>query len=155
MSAWIKAGLVGGTVVALLNILSIIPCVGLIACLLGFLIYIGAGALAGYWMPPPRQPGTAAGQGALAGALAAIIGGIVNTIIATIQLTVTDTAAILSQMPQESLQQLEEMGMDPAIFTGPVAGLTAGSLCCLAGLIIAAILGAIGGAIFVAIRGEQ
>jgi hypothetical protein len=155
MSAWVKAGLVGGLVVALLNILGIIPCVGLISCFLGFLVYIGAGALAAYWMPPPRQPGTAAGQGAMAGALAAVIGGIINTVIATIQLTVTDTAAILSQMPQESLQQLEEAGLDPAIFTGPVAGLLAGSMCCLGGLIIAAILGAIGGAILAAIRGEE
>jgi hypothetical protein len=86
--------------------------------------------------------------------LAALIGGLVNTVIATIQMSVADTAAILSQIPAESLQQMREAGMDPSMFTGPTAGITFGSICCITGLILAAVLGAIGGAVFAAIRPE-
>ena len=45
--------------------------------------YIGIGMLAAYWMPPIREAGPAATQGAGAAALAALIGGIVNSIITT------------------------------------------------------------------------
>lgn len=152
MSPWLKAGLVGAAILIVLNLLGMIPCVGFITCILGLLAYIGIGALAGYWMPPLRQAGTAAGQGALAATLAAFIGGLVNAIISTIQLAVTDTAAILSQLPAESLQQLEQAGVDPTLFTGAGFGAAVGSVCCIVGLIFAAILGAVGGAIFAGIK---
>lgn len=154
MSAWLKAGLVGGIVVAILNLLGIIPCVGVVTCFLGFLVYIATGALAAYWMLPPRLPGPAAGQGAMAGALAALIGGIVTTIITVVQTAVTDSATLLSQIPPESLRQLEDAGIDPAVFTGPGMGLGVGAVCCIGGIIIAAILGAIGGAILAAVRAD-
>lgn len=154
MSPWIKAGLIGGAVVAALNLLGLIPCVAIVSCALGLLIYAGAGALAAYWMPPLRAAGPAAGQGALAGGLAALVGGIVNAIAATIQLAVADTATILSQIPPESLEQLEAAGIDPAAFTGPAAGAVYGSICCLGGLVLGAILGAIGGAIFAAVKSD-
>ncbi|HSJ59211.1 MAG TPA: hypothetical protein VLC95_18640 [Anaerolineae bacterium] len=154
MSAWLKAGLVGGVVVAILNLLSIIPCVGLVTCFLGFLVYIGTGALAAYWMLPPRQAGPAAGQGAMAAALAGLIGGIVTTIISGVQMAVTDTATVLSQIPPESLEQLEAAGIDPAIFTSPGMGVGVGAMCCVAGIVIAAVLGAIGGAILAAVRAD-
>jgi hypothetical protein len=135
MSPWLKAGLVGAVVLVVLNLLGLIPCVGLVTCILGLVAYAGIGALAAYWLPPVRM----AGQG-------------VQTIIATIQMAVTDTAAILSQIPAESLQQLEQAGVDPALFVGPTAGVMIGSFCCIGGLILAAILGAIGGAIFAAVK---
>ena len=156
MSPWLKAGLIGGAALIVLNLLSLIPIVGLVFCLLGMLAYIGIGVLAAYWIPPLREAGQAAGQGALAAALAALIGGIVNTITTTIQMTLTDTAAIISQMPAESLQHLEDVGIDPNLFVGTGAGALSGalcgSICCVAGLILAAILGAIGGAIFAGIK---
>jgi hypothetical protein len=154
MSPWLKAGLVGAVILVVLNLLGLIPCVGLITCILGLVAYAGIGALAAYWMPPVRMAGAAAGQGALAAVLAALIGGIVNTIIATAQMALTDTAAILSQLPAESLQQLEEAGVDPALFVGPGAGALFGSICCVGGLILAAILGAVGGAIFASIKSD-
>jgi uncharacterized membrane protein YeaQ/YmgE (transglycosylase-associated protein family) len=99
--------------------LGLIPCVGLIACGFSLLVYAGVGALAGYWMPPLRTPGTAAGQGALAAVVAGLIGGIVNTILITIQVAVTDSATILSQVPPETLEQLRQAGIDPASLMSP------------------------------------
>jgi hypothetical protein len=155
MSPWLKAGLVGAAVLVVLNLLGMISWVGLITCCLGLLAYVGIGALAAYWLPPVRDAGQGAGQGALAAVLAALIGGIVNTIGSTIQMAVTDTAALLSQIPPESLQQLEQMGIDPAALTGPTSGAIVGSTCCVGGLILAAILGAIGGAVFAGIRPDS
>ncbi len=154
MSPWLKAGLIGAAVVVALNLLGLIPCVAVFSCGLSLLVYVGVGALAAYWMPPLREAGAGAGQGALAAVLAALIGGIVNTIVTTLQMALTDTAAILSQMPAETLQQLEQAGMDPTMFMGPGFGALIGSACCLTGLILAAILGAVGGAIFAALKAD-
>ena len=154
MSPWLKAGLIGGLILVALNILGLIPCVGALTCGLGILAYAGIGALAAYWLPPVRVAGQGAGQGALAAMLAAVIGGIVNTIVATIQMSMTDKAAILSQIPPDALRQLQEAGVDPGMFVGPTAGVMFGSMCCVGGLIIAAILGAIGGAVLAAIKPE-
>lgn len=154
MSAWVKAGLVGGVAVAILNLLSLIPCVGVVTCILGFVVYIGTGALAAYWMLPPRLAGPAAGQGAMAGALAALVGGIVLTVIMVVQMAITDTAAVLSQLPPDTIDQLEAAGFDPSVFVGPGAGLGYGAFCCVSGIIVAAVFGAIGGAILAAVRAD-
>lgn len=154
MQPWLKAGLVGGAVVAVLNLLSLIPCVGVLTCVLGFVVYLGTGVLAAYWMLPPRAAGPAAGQGAMAAALAGLIGGIVSTIVTVVQMAMTDTATIMSQIPAESLEQLEAAGIDPATFTNPAWGFGVGAMCCVGGIIIAAILGAIGGAILAAVRAD-
>lgn len=154
MSPWVKAGLVGGAVVVVLNLLSLIPCVGIVSCGLGLLVYAGVGALAAYWMPPVRMAGPAAGQGALAAGLASVIGGVVNWIVVTIQFAVADTASIISSMPQESLQQLRDAGIDPATLAGPASGAVFGGLCCGAGLLVAIVLGAIGAAIFAAVKAD-
>ena len=152
MSPWLKAGLIGGVVLVVLNILGLIPYVGTFTCILGFVAYACIGALAAYFLPPARETGQGAGQGALAAVVAALVGGIVNAIIVTIQMAVTDTASILSQIPPDALRQMQEVGMDPGMFIGPTAGVMFGSVCCLVGLVFAAILGAIGGAVFAAIK---
>jgi hypothetical protein len=152
MSSWIKAGLIGAAVLVVFALLGLIPCVGCITWILGLLVYAGTGALAAHWMPLPREAGPAAGQGALAASLAALIGGIVDLIVTTIQTSLVDTTAVLSQMPAESLAQLEAAGMDPSMLVGPGAGALYGSICCASGLILAAILGALGGAIFAAVK---
>ncbi len=152
MSPWIKAGLVGAAIVVVLNLVGLIPCVGLITCGLGLLVYAGVGALAAYWTPPPRNAGTAAGQGSLSGVLAGLIGGIVYAILATVQVAVMETSSILAMMPPESLEQMRQAGIDPSSLMGPGLGLFTGSICCLGGLIFSALLGAIGGAIFAAVK---
>ncbi len=154
MSPWIKAGLVGAAIVVVLSLLRLIPilCVSLIPCGLSPLIYAGVGALAAYWVPPPRNAGTAAGQGALAGALAGLIGGILNTIVGTVQARYWDTSNILAAMPPESWEQMRQAGIDPSSLVGPGLFLFTGSICCLGDLVFAALLGAIGGAIFAAVK---
>jgi len=152
MSPWLKAGLIGGGVLAVLNLMSLIPCVGLVTCLLGFVAYAGIGALAAYWMPPLRVVGDAAGQGALAALVAGAIGGLVNLVVMTVQTATMDSAELLSQIPAETLEQMRELGLDPAMLAGAQSGLLAGSVCCLGGLVFAAILGAIGGAIFAGLK---
>lgn len=154
MSPWVKAGLVGGAAVVVLNLLSLIPCAGIVFCGLGLLAYAGVGVLAAYWMPPVREAGPAAGQGALAAGLASVIGGIVNWIVVTVQFATADTATIISSLPQESLQQLRDAGIDPATLAGPGAGAAFGGICCGAGLLIAVVLGAIGAAIFAAVKAD-
>jgi hypothetical protein len=155
MSSWLKAGLVGGAVLVVLNLLGLIPPVGLVCCFLGLVAYAGIGALAAFWMPPIRQAGPAAGQGALAAVVAALIGGIVNTIVWLIQSAIVGTADVLNQVPPDLLRQFQEAGGDPQIlntFAGPLGAAFGGSCCCLGGLILAAILGAIGGAIYAGIK---
>jgi len=157
MSPWLKAGLIGAVVVVVLDLLGLIPCVGVIACIVGLLAYIGIGALAAYWMPPLRAAGPAAGQGALAAGLASLISGIVNTVLFLIQTAVAGSARILSQIPPATLRQLEEAGVDRQMlerFAGPGGALLAGSFCCAGGLILAALLGAIGGAVFAAMKSD-
>lgn len=154
MSPWVKAGLIGGAIVVVLNLLGLIPCAGVVFCGLGILAYAGIGALAAYWMPPLRSAGPAAGQGALAAGLAAVIGGIVNWIVTTIQFAITDTATVIESIPAESLQQLRDAGIDPSVFAGSGAGAAFGGICCGAGFLIAIVLGAIGGAIFAAVKSD-
>jgi hypothetical protein len=105
MSPWLKAGLVGAAVLVVLALLGFIPCVGACTCLIGVLAYAGIGALAAYWMPPVREAGVAAGQGALAAILASLIGGIANTVVILVQTATVGTDQILSQIPPDMLQQ--------------------------------------------------
>jgi hypothetical protein len=152
--AGLKAGLIGGAIVAVLQLVGLIPCVGCITWLLGWAIYVGAGVLAAFWLPAPRSTGDGAGAGAIAGAITGVIGGIFGMIASGIQFAFTDSAAILSQIPQESLDALRDVGMDPAMFTSIGFTLGVSAFCCLVGMVIAVVLGAIGGAIFAAVQSE-
>ena len=154
MAPWLKAGLVGAAIVVVLNILGAIPCVGLVTCCLGLVVYAGVGALAAHWLPPVREPGSAAAQGALAALLASLAGGIVLTLVLVVQMAVSGGAQLLSQLPPEMLQQMYDAGVDPGMFAGPVGGAISGSFCCMGGLILAAVLGGIGGAIYAGVKPE-
>jgi hypothetical protein len=149
MSNWLKAGLVGALAVVVLQFVGLIPCVGCITWILGYVAYGCIGALAAYWMSPPRQPGTAAKDGALAGAVAGAIGGGVGLVILLGLVTVFVPLGILGDA-------LEGTGVDPAAlwgtFAGLVGSLTCGTGCYALGVGIAAGLGALGGLIFAAIQ---
>jgi len=151
MSNWLKAGLIGAAVVVVLQILGIIPCVGCLTWILTYVAYGCIGALAVYWMPPRRQPGPAAGQGALAGAIAGAIGGGVGLILALGITAVFVPLGILGGA-------LEGTGVDPAAlwntFAGVVGSITCGTGCYALGVGIAAGLGALGGLVFAAIQPE-
>jgi hypothetical protein len=144
----VKAGLVGAAVAVLLSLMRLVPCIGCIASILGLALYVGAGVLAAYWLTPPRTTGDGAGAGAVAGVITALAGGVVSLIVGVIQFTLMGgPEAVMHEIPAESLRQLEQAGIDPRLFVslGGVIGIEA--TCCLAGLVIAAVLGAIGGMI--------
>jgi hypothetical protein len=151
--AIVKAGGVGAGVVFILNLLGFIPCLGCFTWLLVLLAYAGTGVLAAYWMLPPRTGGSGAKNGAAAAVVASLIAGFITLIINGIYFAVTGGASQLSQvfadLPPEQLAALAEMGIDPGLFAGAGGiGLMMGvSLaCCAIGVLIAAGLGAAGGA---------
>jgi hypothetical protein len=151
MSNWLKAGLLGAPVVVGLQVLGIIPCVGCVTWILGFVAYGCFGALAAYWMPPRRLPGPAAAQGALAGAIAGAIGGGVGLVLALGISTVFVTLGVLGVA-------MEGTGFDPSalweMFATVVGSATCGTGCYALGVGIAAGLGAMGGLLFAAIQPE-
>jgi hypothetical protein len=156
MKPGIKAGLIGGAVLIVLNLLGLVPVLGCVSMPLQLLAYVGIGVLAGFWLTPRREAGRAAGQGAIAGLIAAAIGGVVSIALAPVTLALSGgPQAILSQLPAESLEALRSAGIDPntIINSGTTAGLTA--ICCVpVGLLLGAGLGALGGVILAGIKPE-
>ena len=148
----LKAGGIGAAVAVLLTLIGIIPIPFLSCCLFLFtlVLWFGVGVLAGYFgnkANPMQTGGQAAQAGAVASVITALAGGLVQTVIAGIQMAIGGTAQALSQIPPDQLQQLRDAGLDPAIFAG------AGGLgfiflcCCIIGPLLAAALGAGGGAV--------
>lgn len=160
MSAWLKAGLIGGAIVVALKVVGVIPCVGCCALPLEWVAYGCIGALAAYWIRPSRTTGSAAGQGALAALIAAAIGGIVGLGVSLVGAAVLGPVqmAWVSQLPPELLQQMYEAGIDPSMLTGAgvdaATNMIGSSVCCGISLAISAGLGAIGGVVFAVIKSE-
>lgn len=154
MRPWLKAGLIGAAVMVVLSLLSIVPFLSCLAFPLQFLAYLGAGALAAAYMLPRRETGPAAGQGALAGLMAGLASGLISLVLTPASLAMQGGAsAIINQLPPDMLQQFEQVGVDPSqiLNTGTITGVT--GLCCLpTGLIVGAILGALGGLIYASIK---
>jgi len=151
--AGLKAGLVGAGVAVVLSLLGLLPCLGCIAVFLGLLSYVGVGMLAAYWLEPPRTTGDGAGAGAIAGLIAAVVGGVVNMILGAIQFTLLGgPRAMMSQFPPDVLEQLRVTGIDPRIFASMGGVLATGAICCSVGLVLAVLLGAVGGAIMAAAK---
>jgi hypothetical protein len=166
MTSWVKAGLIGGAVLSLIYVLNALftyvplgGAFGLAFCCLMMVAYLlacgGTGALAAQWLPAPRDTGTAAGRGALAAGLAGLIGGAVNAVAMLIQSSTLDYAEVISQMPTETVDALKQLGITTDMLqssSGAIGGLLSGGCCCAVGVIVALILGAIGGAIWAAVR---
>jgi hypothetical protein len=145
MQAVLKAGGLGAVVMIVLNLLGLIPCVGCVTWLLALAAYVGVGILAAKWMNPPRTSGSGATNGAAAAAIAALVSGVIQMVVSLIYTMITG-ASQLSQIPAEQLKTIKDMGIDPAMLAGPAAALGVGAVCCTIGLVIAAALGAAGGA---------
>ncbi len=158
MRPWLKAGLIGGGVLAVLTILAdlgtLLPAGAsmIISCCLAIpilLAYPGTGALAAYWLTPPRTAGEGAKEGALAGVIAGAIGAVISFIMA-LMMGSAGVQQALQQMPPETLQALEEMGLSGLFTTGGVAALSClGGIC---GILWAVAMGAAGGAILAAAK---
>ena len=158
MSAWLKAGLVGVVIVVVLNLIGQVPFLGCITALLTFVAYVVVGVLAASYMPPVRETGTAAGQGALAAIVTGLVGGLVSLVIGMLQAAMGGAyqgTQLLSQIPPEIRHQLGDLGINPELVTGfggIGAAAVCGSVCCLGSILFAAVLGAIGGAIYAAVK---
>jgi hypothetical protein len=161
MSGWLKAGLIGAVIVVVLKVLEVVPCVNCCAIPVEWVAYGCIGALAAYWIIPVRTMGAGAGQGALAALIAAAIGGVIGIGVSVVGATVLAPfqVAMLRQMPPEFLSQLAEAGIDPGLITrtgGSTAEtITGGAMCCGVGLVIAAVLGALGGLVFAAVKPKK
>lgn len=157
MPGWLKAGLIGGAVVFVLDLLGLIPFIACVTLPLSLVIYPIVGGLAASYLPTPRMTGQGASQGALAAVVAGLIGETIRMIIGLISTAMGGTAQALSQIPPETFEQLGDLGISPEMFAGAGSlGISAvcGSICCGIGVLIAAALGAIGGLIFAAAKPE-
>jgi hypothetical protein len=146
----LKAGAIGAVISVILNLVGIIPVVGCCTFILTLLLWVGVGVLAGYFgskSNPMQTGGDAAKAGVVAGAVTSLVGGVAQTIIFSAQVALGGTMQALSQIPPEQLRQLREIGIDPAIFSNVAGVIGIGSCCCLLGTLIAAALGAGGGAL--------
>ena len=151
----VKAGLIGGAAVAIVALLGLIPVCGCLGVPAQILIYLAAGGLAAHMMPPRRESGPAAGEGAIAGVITGLIGGLIGMILAPIGLALSGGAnQILSQLPPEALSAFRDAGIDPSIFLGTGSALGVGAVCCGVGIVAAVLLGALGGLIYAAVRPE-
>ena len=165
MSGWLKAGVIGAVIVVVLKVLQVVPCVNCCAIPAEWVAYGCIGALAAYWISPMRTMGTGAWQGALAALIAAAIGGVIgiglsvvgNAVLGPMLAPVQES--MLRQMPPEFFSQLAEAGIDPSLITGTRVStgeaITSGSMCCGVGLVFAAVLGAIGGLVFAAVKPQK
>ena len=162
MVQWgLKAGLIGGVIAVVLALIGLIPCVGgLIACFGTLLLWIGVGAWAvSLGGKEIQTAGEGAGAGAVAGAVTAAIGGVVNIVIGLARAAIfgaTAAASTLSQIPPEAWRALRDLGIDPSLFVRWTAGfggaLVGGTFCCLTGIVIAVILGALGGLLWKTVK---
>lgn len=156
MRPWLKAGLIGAGVMVVLSLLSMVPFLSCLAFPLQFLAYLGVGGLAAAYMLPRRETGPAAGQGALAGLIASLASGLISLVVTPIALAMQGGAsAIINQLPPDVLQQFEQAGLDPSLLFNPGTLMGVAGLCCLpTGLIVGAVLGALGGLIYAAVKPE-
>ncbi len=145
----LKAGGIGAAVAVVLTLLGLIPVVGYCTVILTLVLWVGVGVLAGYFgsrTNPMQTVGQAAQAGAVAGVVTALAGGVVQTVLSAIQMATGGAVQALSQLPPEQLRALEEAGIDPTVLGGVGVAAIVGC-CCLVGPLLAAGLGALGGAL--------
>jgi hypothetical protein len=154
-NALLKAGGIGAAALLVLTLLAQIPAVGIVCCCLGYLAYAAIGV--GYGFFAKKNSGMVnIGGFALGGAIAAAVAGIVQGIVSGVLSLILTTPAQMAQ----ALEQLRSMGYDipPEVeqaYTTAGAGVASIliGICCA--FIIAAVLGAIGGAIYAAATQNQ
>lgn len=156
MSSSLKAGLIGAAVAVVFSLLSLVPCLGCVTAILGLVLYVGVGVLAAYWTKPPRDVGRGAGAGAVAGLITAFAGGLTTVVVNTLRFTVGGAEATLRrqfrQLPPGMREPWRDLGLDPGLLATPVFAVGSSAVCCGLGMLVAAALGAAGGAIFASMR---
>ncbi|MFO7741611.1 MAG: hypothetical protein R6X31_04770 [Anaerolineae bacterium] len=159
MSSSLKAGLIGAAVAIVFSLLSLVPCLGCVTAILGLVLYVGVGVLAAYWTKPPRDVGRGAGAGAVAGLITAFAGGLTTVVVNTLRFTVGGAEATLRrqfrQLPPGMREPWRDWGIDPRVLTTPAFTVGFSAVCCGLGMLLAAALGAAGGAILVSLQRDD
>jgi len=147
-----RTGLLTGILIVGLSLLTLLPC-GL-ACLiepLTWLLYVLAGWWAMWSSHQRPDPGTAVITGGLAAFVAAVIGGLADTallvLLQLVELPGPGPLATFMHLPPDLLLELDRI-FPP----GPENAALVGTLCCVGNLVIAAVLGAVGGLLRVYLR---
>ena len=144
----LRIGLLGAVIGAALGLLSLIPLLGCLALPLALILYIGIGVFAALRLPSPRSVGQGAGAGAITGALAGFGYGLVLTVTTPLMFTLTGGAeAMIQGLPPQLMEMYRQAGVDPQLLFNPLMVTFSAGLCCIGGVVLAAILGAISGAI--------
>ena len=139
----LETPLVGMTLLNQFVLLPIAQVFTWISCGVNLVIYAGIGALAGFFLAPPRTPGKGAGAGAIAGLISGVTSSAVGAAILFAQ--VSSGQGIPGVDPQQ-MQMIAESGMSPIVLV------VSGSIGALCGMAIGVGVTAIGGAIFAAVR---
>lgn len=150
--AGLKAGAIGLIVMIVWTVIGrLVPAMAsgvmiYVSCGISALMYLGIGVLAGLFLASPRTMGKGATSGAVAGLIAGGGGSILGVIIMLTQIGSTGTIPGLSP---DQAQLLAESNMDPMMLSliGGVCGVGLA-------LALGAGLGAAGGAISAALKGD-
>ncbi len=114
--------------------------------------------LASYWMRPPRHR-EGSGAGALAGLITASGSAPTLTSVRVVRLSVVGTEAALrsqfGQPPAGMGVPWRDLGVGPATPVSPALGIVGSAICCGLGILLAAALGAVGGAVSAFARGAR
>ena len=162
MRSWLKAGLIGGALLALFTALSwaslflppvpqsVLSCC---ACVVFLILYPAVGVLAGTWLTPPRTAGAGAKEGALAGLVAGILDSVATLVVAGIALLLGASEKYLAQIPPEFMPLIEDSGA--MVLLSPV-GLLAVTVCSVPIFLMLAVgCAALGGLVYASISGKQ
>ena len=147
-NALLKAAGIGAAALLVLSLLAQIPLLGVVCCCIAYLAFIAVGA--GYGFFARKNGGMlTVGGSALGGAIAGAIAGVVQGLIGGLAALIFAAPATMAQ----TLDQLRSMGYDvppevAQLYSTAGVGVIGifASICW--GFFIAAILGAIGGAIY-------
>jgi hypothetical protein len=92
----------------------------------------------------------------VAGLIAALVGGIANVVISAARFATGGGQAAmmrqLEQLPPEVFEQLRDLGIRPGSLANPAWAIGSSAVCCGVGLLVAAVLGAAGGAVTASIK---
>ncbi|MFN3763882.1 MAG: hypothetical protein ACK4WK_11875 [Anaerolineae bacterium] len=172
MRPWLKAGLIGGGVLAVWAAISALAplvrgaVISFCACILVLMTHLGIGVLAAWWLKPPRTAKEGAKEGALAGLAAGVIHLVASILIALIispivaQHMVSETFQEIFQplqMPREVRIALEIISETAAEVAGVTSSISHGvtgmkAVCGICTLPLVVALSAVSGAILAAVK---
>ena len=138
--ALLLAGVVGGLVMV---VLSNVPFLNLINCLLCAGVWLGGMAAVWFYRRQVGQPLTA-GQGAIIGVVAGVIGAILSSIVAT----------VFGADAMQAVMDADPTGQTRSALGGFVGGTTSFLLSFVINIILYPLFGAIGGANYAALTGR-